>query len=68
MAKITISITKDNGETLKVEKTVVESSALESFDAIEQFTLQIRREMFPTLQKQLLAESQAAYKKKLLKE
>lgn len=64
MAKITISITKDNGETLKVEKTVVESSALESFDAIEQFTLQIRREMFPTLQKQLLAESQGAYKKK----
>ena len=68
MAKITISITKDNGETLKVEKTVVESSALESFDAIEQFTLQIRRAMFPTLQKQLLAESQAAHKKKLLKE
>ena len=64
MAKITISITKDNGETLKVEKTVVESSALESFDAIEQFTLQIRREMFPTLQKQLLAESQGVYKKK----
>ena len=64
MAKITISITKDNGETLKVEKTVVESSALESFDAIEQFTLQIRREMFPTLQKQLLAESQGGYKKK----
>lgn len=61
MAKITISITQDNGETLKVEKTVVESSALESFDAIEQFTLQIRREMFPTLQKQLLAESQGAY-------
>ena len=64
MAKITISITKDNGETLKVEKTVVESCALESFDAIEQFTLQIRREMFPTLQKQLLAESQGGYKKK----
>ena len=64
MAKITISITQDNGETLKVEKTVVESSALESFDAIEQFTLQIRREMFPTLQKQLLDESQGGYKKK----
>jgi hypothetical protein len=64
MAKITISITKDNGETTKVEKTVVESEVLESFDAIEQFTLQIRREMFPTLQKQLLNEAQEEHKKK----
>jgi hypothetical protein len=64
MAKITITITKDNGETMKVEKTVVESSGLDSFNAIEQFTLQIRREMFPTLQKQLLNEAQEAYCKK----
>jgi hypothetical protein len=68
MAKITISITKDNGETLKVEKTVVESSALSSFDAIEQFTLQIRREVFPSLQKQLLNEAQESHKKKELQE
>ena len=64
MAKITITITKDNGETMKVEKTVVESAGLDSFDAIEQFTLQIRREMFPNLQKQLLNEAQEAYLKK----
>jgi hypothetical protein len=64
MAKITITITKDNGETMKVEKTVVESASLDSFDAIEQFTLQIRREMFPTLQKQLLNDAQEAFIKK----
>ena len=60
MSKITISITKDNGETTKVEKIVTESSALESFDAIEQFTLQIRGELFPNLQKKLLNEAQEA--------
>jgi hypothetical protein len=64
MAKITISITKDNGETTKVEKTIPESAALDSFDAIEQFTLQIRRELFPNLQKKMLIEAQEAYKKK----
>ena len=68
MAKITISITKDNGETLQVEKTMTESLGLESFDAIEQFTLQIRREMFPKIQKELLKEAQEAHKKKRSKE
>ena len=64
MAKITINITKDNGETVKVEKTLPESLSLDSFDAIEQFTLQIRREMFPTIQKELLKDAQKVYKKK----
>ena len=64
MAKITINITKDNGETVKVEKTLPESLCLDSFDAIEQFTLQIRREMFPTIQKELLKDAQKVYKKK----
>lgn len=64
MAKIKISITQDNGETVEVEKTVVASSALDSFNAIEQFTLQIRRAMFPTLQKELLKDAQSAHKKK----
>ena len=68
MAKITISITKDNGETTKVEKIVTETEGLDSFDAIEQFTLQIRREMFPNLQKKLLTEAQDAHKKKRVKE
>ena len=64
MAKITINITKDNGETVKVEKTLSETLGLDSFNAIEQFTLQIRREMFPNLQKALLVDAQKAYKKK----
>lgn len=64
MAKITINITKDNGETVKVERTLSESFSLDSFDAIEQFTLQIRREMFPTIQKELLRDAQKAHKKK----
>jgi hypothetical protein len=68
MAKITITITKDNGETTKVEKIVTESAALESFDAIEQFTLQIRRELFPNLQIKLLNEAQEVHKKKKPKE
>lgn len=68
MAKITISITQDNGETTKVEKIVTETEGLDSFDAIEQFTLQIRREMFPNLQKKLLTEAQDAHKKKRVKE
>lgn len=67
MARITILITKDNGETTKVKKTVSESGGFESFDAIEQFTLQIRREMFPNLQKELLKDAQSAHKKKGLK-
>jgi hypothetical protein len=68
MGKITIIITQDNGETTKVEKIVKESEALESFNAIEQYTLQIRREMFPELQKKLLTEAQEGYKKKGVKE
>jgi hypothetical protein len=68
MTKITISITKDNGETTKVEKIVRELEALDSFDAIEQFTLQIRRELFPKLQKKLLNEAQEVHKKKGFKE
>jgi hypothetical protein len=64
MAKIIISITKDNGETTKVEKTIKESTALDSFDSIEEFTLQIRREMFPNLQKEILREAQEEHKKK----
>jgi hypothetical protein len=68
MAKITINITKDNGETVKVEKTMPESLGLDSFDSIEQFTLQIRREMFPTIQKELLKDAQKAHKKKGSKE
>ena len=41
---------------------------LDSFDSIEQFTLQIRREMFPTIQKELLKDAQKAHKKKGSKE
>ncbi len=67
MAKITISITQDNGEITQVEKTVVALEGLESFDAIEQFTLQIRRELFPTLQNKLLTAAQVAHKKKSVK-
>jgi hypothetical protein len=37
---------------------------LDSFNGIEQFTLQIRRELFPELQKELLTGSQESYKKK----
>jgi hypothetical protein len=47
-----------------VEKTIKESTALDSFDSIEEFTLQIRREMFPNLQKEILREAQEEHKEK----
>ena len=64
MAKVKIEITTDIGETVLVEGDLSLITDLDSFNGIEQFTLQIRRELFPELQKELLTGSQESYKKK----
>ena len=51
MAKVKIEITTDIGETVLVEGDLSLITDLDSFNGIEQFTLQIRRELFPELQK-----------------
>ena len=64
MAKVSISITDDLGNTTVVERLLPNFSSLDSFNAIEQFTLEVRRELFPELQSKLLSELQQAHKKK----
>lgn len=63
MAKVEIKITKDDGSTVYVSKDIAEGS-LEDFNSIEDLTLNIRREMFPQVQSDLLKQSQNAFKKK----
>jgi hypothetical protein len=64
MAKVKIEITNDLGEKVIIERVVTSAEELDSFNNIEQFTLQIRRELFPELQKALLSQAQEGYKKK----
>lgn len=66
MAKVSISITDDFGNTTVVERVVADISTLDSFNAIEQFTLQVRRDLFPELQSKLLIDLQKAHKKKTI--
>jgi hypothetical protein len=67
MAKVSISITDDLGNTTVVERIMPDVSSLDSFNTIEQFTLQVRRELFPELQSKLLSDLQKAHKKKQIK-
>ena len=63
MAKVEIKITKEDGSTVYVTKDISEGT-LEDFNSIEDLTLNIRREMFPQVQSDLLKQSQKAFKKK----
>ncbi len=63
MAQVKIEITNSNGEKITIEREVITDKALDSFNNIEAFTLQIRRELFPELQKSLLEESRYRIKK-----
>lgn len=67
MAIVKIEITTDLGETVVIEGILSTEEDLDSFNKIEQFTLQIRRELFPELQQALLKEAQEGYKKKAKK-
>lgn len=64
MAQVKIEITNSNGGKITIEREVDAEKELDSFNNIEAFTLQIRRELFPAIQRSLLEESQESYKKK----
>jgi hypothetical protein len=66
MAKVSISITDDSGKTTVIERVMPDVSTLDGFNAIEQFTLRLRRELFPELQSKLLSDLQEAHKKKTI--
>lgn len=63
MAHVKIEITLSNGELSIIEKVISDESLL-TFDEIEDFTTQIKREMLPNLQADLLKKSQYNFKKK----
>jgi hypothetical protein len=63
MAKITIVIEQTTGERTEIVKEIEEGRLL-TFDEIEGFTQSVKREMFPSLQEELLIKSQNSFKKK----
>jgi hypothetical protein len=64
MAEVIITIKQENGEEIRIAKEVESSKINTGFNEIEQFTLRIRREIFPMLQGELLKSSQSTHKKK----
>ena len=68
MTRVKIEITNSNGGKITIEREVNAEKELDSFNNIEAFTLQIRRELFPDIQRSLLEESQESYKKKRISE
>jgi hypothetical protein len=63
MARVKIEITLSNGQQSIIEKEVADQ-LLHTFDAIEEFTTQIKRAMLPDIQADLLKRSQSNFKKK----
>ena len=63
MAIVKIEITLSTGEKSIITKEISDEH-LQTFDEIEDFTTQLRREMLPDLQADLLLKSQRSFKKK----
>ncbi len=63
MARVKIEITLSDGQQSIIEKEVADH-LLQTFDDIEEFTTQIKREILPDLQADLLKKSQSSFKKK----
>jgi hypothetical protein len=63
MARVKIEIILSNGEQSIIEKEIADD-LLHTFDDIEEFTTQIKREMLPDIQADLLKKSQSNFKKK----
>lgn len=63
MATVKIEITLSTGEKSILTKEISDDN-LQTFDAIEDFTTQMKRAMLPELQADLLLKSQASFKKK----
>lgn len=63
MAIVKIEITLTSGEKSITTKEISDEH-LQTFDEIEDFTTQLKREMLPDLQADLLLKSQRSFKKK----
>jgi hypothetical protein len=63
MARVKIEITLSNGTQSIIEKEISDEK-LSTFDEIEDFTTQLKREFLPDLQSDLLSKSQNSFKKK----
>jgi hypothetical protein len=63
MARVTIIIEQSDGGRTEVVKEIAEGTLL-TFNQIEDFTQNVKRELFPTLQEHLLRKSQKGFKKK----
>jgi hypothetical protein len=63
MARIKLEITLSNGTQSIIEKEISDEK-LSTFDEIEDFTTQLKREFLPDLQSDLLSKSQNSFKKK----
>lgn len=63
MARVRIEITLSTGEQRIIEKEISDAQ-LNTFDEIELFTTDMKRQMLPELQSDLLSKSQRTYKKK----
>ena len=63
MASVKIEITLSSGEKSLLIKEIPDES-LQTFDQIEDFTTQLKREMLPEIQSDLLLKSQRSFKKK----
>lgn len=63
MARIKLEITLSNGTQSIIEKEISDEK-LSTFDEIEDFTTQLKREFLPDLQSDLLSKSQTIFKKK----
>jgi hypothetical protein len=63
MAQVKLEITLSNGTRSIIEKEISDEK-LSTFDEIEDFTTQLKREFLPDLQSDLLSKSQNSFKKK----
>lgn len=63
MAQVKLEITLSNGTRSIIEKEISDEK-LSTFDEIEDFTTQLKREFLPDLQSDLLSKSQSSSKKK----
>jgi len=62
--KISIKITKDNGEEIKIEKTMKNLDDNNVITSAENEILALKQELFPLLSSTLIEENQAFFEKK----
>lgn len=60
--QVTISIKKDNGETIEIIKDLKNIDDKNIIDSIEEQMLSIRQEVFPLLSERLIEQHQKGFK------